>query len=292
MKKPLPSRRSAALIPSVVVGTAAAILLVTGIGGPVRADGSNGSAKKTYLGFDRNEYPGDAALPALRQTFSFAGYWLNVPPGAKSNSWTGKRDAVKNAGLGFLLLFNGRLDAELERSPTAMELGRSDAQAAVAAAHREGFPNGSLIFLDQEEGGRMLPEQKAYIYAWVDGVNGAAYRAGVYCSGIGAPEGNVSVVTADDIRDNSAGRKIEYWVSNDSCPPSPGCSYSQPPRPSASGTRFASVWQYAQSPRRRDFARGCSNYMADGNCYPPKLLGERIFVDLDSAESPDPSSGK
>lgn len=272
--------------------TAAAILLVTGIGGQLSADGSRSSAKKTYLGFDRNEYPGDDALPALRQTFSFAGFWLNIPPGAKSNSWTGKRAAVKNAGLGFLLLFNGRLDTEIRKSANAMELGRSDAQAAVAAVRREGFPSRSLIFLDQEEGGRMLPEQKAYIYAWVDGVNGAGYRAGIYCSGIAAREGNASVVTADDIRDNSAGRKIEYWISNDSCPPSPGCSYFRVPLLSASGEPFATIWQYAQSPRRRDFARGCSNYAADGNCYPPSLLREKIFVDLDSAESPDPSQGR
>ena len=33
-----------------------------------------------YLGFDRNIYPGDAALPTLRKTFSFAGYWLSPPP--------------------------------------------------------------------------------------------------------------------------------------------------------------------------------------------------------------------
>ena len=26
----------------------------------------------------------------------------------------------------------------------------------------------------------MLPEQKGYIYAWVDSVNGAGFRAGVY----------------------------------------------------------------------------------------------------------------
>jgi len=275
----------------VLIGTAA-IPFVAETGGPLRATNQVSSGQKTYLGFDRNEYPGNAALPALRQTFSFAGYWLNTPPGAKANSWTGKREAVKNAGLGFLLLFNGRLDAELRKAASAAQLGRSDADAAVAAARGEGFPNDSVIFLDQEEGGRMLPEQKAYIYAWVDGVNGAGYRAGIYCSGIAAPEGNTSVVAADDIRENSSGRKIEYWVSNDSCPPSPGCSSSQVPLPSAGGTRFASVWQYAQSPRRRDFARGCSGYARDGNCYPPNLLGERIFVDLDSAESPDPSRGK
>ena len=108
------------------------------------------------------------------------------------------------------------------------KLGKSDAQAAIAAARREGFPAGTIIFLDQEEGGRMLPEQKAYIYAWVDGVTAAGFRAGIYCSGIAAKEdGGVTVVTADDIRQNAGGRKIVYWVANDACPPSPGCAFPQ-----------------------------------------------------------------
>jgi hypothetical protein len=67
----------------------------------------------TYLGFDRNTYPGDVNLKTLRQTFSYAGYWLNNPPGETSNTWRGHRAAVASAGFGFLVLFNGRLYAEL-----------------------------------------------------------------------------------------------------------------------------------------------------------------------------------
>ncbi|MGC2557531.1 MAG: hypothetical protein WA389_01795, partial [Terriglobales bacterium] len=55
---------------------------------------------QTYLGFDRNAYPGDANLKALHETFSYTGYWLNHPPGEKTNSWTGHRAAVKSAGFG------------------------------------------------------------------------------------------------------------------------------------------------------------------------------------------------
>ena len=55
---------------------------------------------------------------------------------------------------------------------------------AVQAAQQEGFPRAAILFLDQEQGGRMLPEQRAYIHAWVDGVTRGGYRAGIYCSGI------------------------------------------------------------------------------------------------------------
>ena len=201
------------------------------------------STQNTHLGFDRNDYPGDENLAALHRTFSFAGYWLNTPPGAKSNPWAGKRQAVKSAGFGFLVLFNGRLDADLKKTGDPAALGRADAAAALAAARREGFPTRTVIFLDQEEGGRMLPEQKTYIYAWVDGVNAGGFRAGIYCSGIAFSEGAGTVVTAKDIRQSAGDRKIIYWVANDACPPSPGCAFPRtPPPPATSGIEFAEIW--------------------------------------------------
>ena len=246
-----------------------------------------------YLGFDRNDYPGDENLNALRKDFSYTGYWLNNPPGEKTNSWTGHRAAVESAGFGFLVLFNGRLYAELKTVANATRQGRSDAQAASSAAQREGFPAGTIIFLDQEQGGRMLPEQKAYIYAWVDGVAAAGFRAGIYCSGIAAvDDGNI--ITAEDIRKNAGGRTIVYWAIDDTCPPSPGCTFPQrPPSPAQSGVQFAEVWQFAQSPWRSEIAVHCTNYNRDGNCYPPGVKAElELHVDVNTATSPDPSHGR
>ncbi|HEX4650386.1 MAG TPA: hypothetical protein VH250_02670, partial [Granulicella sp.] len=68
-----------------------------------------------YLGFDRNDYPGDAALRTLRQHFSFVGYWITDPPGENQNTWVGKRSTLLAQGFGFLVLANGRLDAEILR---------------------------------------------------------------------------------------------------------------------------------------------------------------------------------
>jgi Domain of unknown function (DUF1906) len=247
---------------------------------------------KSYLGFDRNDYPGDGNLKTLRQTFSYTGYWLNNPPGENHNSWTGKRQRIESAGFGFVVLFNGRLYKELKRNPAA--IGQQDAQAAIASARREGFPARTIVFLDIEEGGRMLPEQKAYIYAWVDVVTAAGFRAGVYCSGIPAKEGKTTIVTAEDIRANEQGRTIAFWVTNDVCPPSPGCTPSNPPsNPSQSGVNFAEIWQFAQSPRRKSFSAACSDYNPDKNCYPPGIgPGSGLQVDLDTASSADPSSGR
>jgi len=215
------------------IALAALALSAVLVGGSVSAQAP--VKAPAYLGFDRNEYPGDENLALLHQTFSYAGFWLNPPPGEKTNSWKGKRERLQSAGFGFLVLFNGRVFTRLKTVSTAATLGRSDAKAAAASARHEGFPEGTVIFLDQEEGGRMLPEQKAYIYAWVDGVNAAGFRAGIYCSGIPAKEdGGASIITADDIRQNAVGRKIVYWVTNDACPPSP--RHAVPAAPSSASS--------------------------------------------------------
>ena len=250
----------------------------------------------SFLGFDRNEYPGDQNLKELRTTFAYTGYWLNNPPGSDSNTWVGKRARLEAAGFGFLVLFNGRLYRELHGIERASALGKADAERAVQASRREGFPARTVIFLDQEQGGRLLPEQKAYLFAWVDEIAKSGFRAGVYCSGIAAQEkGGDSVVTAEDIRQNAAGREIEYWVTNDACPPSPGCNVAgRPPSPKESGVEFAEIWQFAQSPQRRDVAGGCRRtYSTDGNCYPPGAgSAKQLHVDLNTAMSADPSQGR
>jgi glycoside hydrolase-like protein len=258
---------------------------------PLIAQGQNNGS--IYLGFDRNAYPGDSNLKSLRQTFSYTGYWLNNPPGESSNSWRGHRAAVELEGFGFLVLFNGRLYAELKTVANAKRLGQSDARRAAASARREGFRSGTVIFLDVEQGGRMLPEQKAYIFAWVDGVVAAGFHAGIYCSGMISPDSE-RVVTAEDIQQSAGSRKIVYWAINDACPPSPGCAFPQhPPHPAGSGVSFAEVWQFAQSPRRKDVATHCTNYNPDGNCYPPgSTAAQALHVDLSTATSADPSHGR
>ena len=241
-----------------------------------------------YAGFDRNVYPGDNAMAALRSSFIYTAFWLNPPPGGNTNGWQGKRQLVRTLGYGFLLLWNGRLDAALQDSPA--QLGTADGIAAAQAAAREGFPPGAVIFLDQEEGGRLTREQAAYIAGWIDALGKTRYKAGVYASGIEVPDGGSQTIsTARDVRGRFPG--LPLWVANDQCPPAPGCRANKLP-PGQSGIRDAAVWQYAQSPGRPDFTARCrQTYAADGNCYPPGG-GAELFVDLNTASSSDPSHGR
>jgi hypothetical protein len=251
------------------------------------------TSKAGYFGFDRNEYPGDDLLPVLRRRFAYTGYWLNNPPGASSNGWVGKRAILDGNGFGFMILYNGLLDAQLTGRDAAA-LGRSDAAAAISAAKREGFAAGAILFLDQEEGGRLLPEQSAYLFAWVEAVRASQYKPGVYCSGIPVPDGSSTISTARDILSHEGNRPLALWVANDACPPAPGCVIPKKRlSPARSGISQALVWQYAQSPRR-EFARQCATtYAADNNCYAPGTPhNPETFLDLNVSSSPDPSGAR
>ncbi len=255
---------------------------------------------RSYLGFDRNDYPGDTALPILRKTFSFASYWLSPPPGEITNTWAGKRELLRKQGFGFVVLFRGREEKDLKSIEDAAVKGEQDAQATVEAAQREGFSPQTIIYLDIEEGGRLSPNYHKYIIEWLWRVSPFYFRGGFYCSAIPVKEGKGKTITAcEDILNDLFRRSREFsiWAYNDMCPPSPGCTFPEnPPSPAVSGKEFCEkcidVWQFAQSPRRKEFTAHCpAKYASDGNCYSPNDTAHKWFLDVNTATSPDPSGG-
>jgi hypothetical protein len=243
-------------------------------------------------------------MATLHKTFAFTGYWLTNPPGENANTWKGKRALLRQQGWGFLALANGRLDDEILKaqksgtSPT--QLARKDAAVAVAAAHSEGFPTHTILFLDQEEGGILLDEQAAYLLAWTEAVAASDYRPGVYASGQPVPNGpGQTITTIEDIREHVVKnhlRPIAMFAAQDACPPAPGCTVNAKPLSSASLQPLSPggdliAWQYSQSPRRPELTRACvSTYAADGNCYAPGV--PTVLLDMDLANSADPSHGR
>ncbi len=270
---------------SIAVATSALIILLASFA--CRAQ------SRLYVGFDQNLYPGDAMLPALHKNLAYVGYWLNNPPGETTNQWRGKRAVLVQNGFGFLLLFNGHLDAEFRRlDPVAV--GRSDAAKAIAAAKAEGFPAHAIIFLDIEEGGRMLPRTAKYVGAWVDALRHSSYRPGAYCAGQETEDDpGTRISTADDIHTQFP--DVALWLANDQCPPAPGCTINPAGLSmKLSGRADAIVWQYSQSPRRPELTHSCAaTYSRDGNCYAPgSPKTDKFALDLDLSTSPDPSNGR
>jgi len=258
---------------------------------------------RAYLGFDRNEYPGDDALPVLRNTFAFSSYWLSPPPGEKTDTWKGKRELLRSQGFGFLVLYRGPESRELGRVKNPRQKGQEDSIAASDAAEREGFPTDTVIFLDIEEGGRLSPSYHAYIHGWLwylRSRQGRNYRGGFYCSGIPVREGTgKTITTCEDIFDDlwKRSRGFSLWAYNDVCPPSPGCAFPQnPPLPFIGDKSFCDscidVWQFAQSPRNKERTGHCpAKYSPDGNCYAPGDTAHRFHLDVNTAVSADPSDG-
>ena len=254
-----------------------------------------GSAEpeKSYLGFDRNDYPGDAAMKRFRRNFAFTGYWLSPSPGGKTNTWSGKRELLRSQGFGFVVLYRGRESSELKKEADAKRKGARDAELAIGAAKAEKFSPGTIIFVDIEEGGRLPDTYHVYLAAWSETLTHGGYRPGVYCSGMPVnEEPGVTIITADDIRNHAPTRDIAMWIYNDSCPPSPGCFTPQdPPAPSKSGIASAQIWQFVRSPRDKETARHCRGYAKDGNCYAALDAAHRFHLDVNSANSADPSGG-
>ena len=265
---------------------------------PARDTPTGSVGNHEFRGMDRNDYPGDDTMKGAHATFAFTGFWLTNPPGENANSWTGKRALLRGQGWGFLVLANGRLDAEIlkaQKSGTApTELGRRDAGIAVASARHEGFPAQTILFLDQEEGGRLLAEQAAYLLAWTEAVAASDFRPGVYASGQKVQDApGVTIDTIQDIRTRVASGKLHevaMFDALDECPPAPGCTL-QARGLSAVPDPDVIAWQYAQSPRRPEITKSCgTTYAADGNCYAPGIPD--TFLDMDVASSPDPSHGR
>ena len=247
------------------------------------------SETKVHLGFHRNEYPGDPAIPVLRKSFSFSGYWLMPPPNTSQNTWVGKKKILEERGFGFLLLARGRAASTIQTN--APENGIADAREAAKNARQEGFALGSVVFLDVEEGGRLPPQFHVYLRSWVDELARLGFRPGVYCSGMPVNDGNGrKILTSDDIRSHMGERNIVFWVLNDTCPPSRGCASVDLPGPKKSGVQYAAVWQFVRSPRSKETAVACTGYANDENCYAALDTAHRWHLDLDVASSNNPSA--
>ena len=263
------------------------------------ASNSDGAIQSgSFVGFDRNDYPGDDVMSSMRKTFSFTGYWLTNPPGEQANTWAGKRGRLRSQGWGFLVLANGRLDAEILKAQKAgtspAALGKQDAATAIAAGKHGGFSAGTIVFLDQEEGGRLLDEQAAYLLGWTEAVAASGFRPGVYASGQRVQDDpGVWIDTVEDIRarvKKSGLHDVAIFDALDQCPPAPGCTVHAKPLSSAPDVNLT-AWQYSQSPRRPEITKSCSaTYANDGNCYAPGF--PQVFLDMDVANSADPSHGR
>ncbi len=104
---------------------------------PAQAVPANPAEQTDFVGFDRNLYPGDDRLADLHRHFAFTGYWLTPPPGETTTTWIGKRRILRDTGFGFLVLANGKLDAQIKAAKLSPRRPR---QAGRRPGHRRRHP--------------------------------------------------------------------------------------------------------------------------------------------------------
>lgn len=233
-----------------LAGAALALTVLAGCARPVTGIPGGPAPAAAYPGFDTWRYPGDELMRAWRSAspYRWVGYYLPAPC-HRDTSWSGKRETLQRQGWGIAVLyvgqqaFEGQPDPEpgtpadsilCSRTLLNEQQGRTDARDAADRAAAEGFPVGSVIFLDVERMTRATTEMVAYYSAWIGGLLAdGRYRPGTY-----AHRGNAAELYLLAQREHAradAGDPV-FWVAG-------GSGFSLAARPEASGLPFADVWQ-------------------------------------------------
>ena len=188
----------AALITAVLAVPVAQEPPATGLGqaiaeAPVRlAAAVQQAMNEQYLGFDTNIYPGDRTMKIWAQdgTYDWVGFYLPAPC-HKDDSWSDKRDTLLSMGWGLAVVYVGQQVWKTSRKPRkgatcanmfiTASRGVADGHDAINRVIAEGFPHGTVIFLDIERMDRIPASMKAYYSSWTRTVlEDGRYRVGYY----------------------------------------------------------------------------------------------------------------
>jgi hypothetical protein len=219
-----------------------------------------------HAGFDVSGYPGDNAVDWLRAhtNLRWCGFYLAPAPSHPNTSWMAKRARLVATGWGIAPIYVGQQTIPPGSRNSSGPQGKLDGADAASLATRAGFPAGTCIFLDLENGKPFPAAQKAYVAAWCAEVSNQHFAPGVYCSHTFA----IDVHSAAP-----AARLWVFKVSTTTAHQVPGPTYPDS-HPSGSGYSGAFAWQLGQ------------------NCQitVPPASGGKLTVDLDTAVWADPGA--
>jgi hypothetical protein len=220
-----------------------------------------------YLGFDTHTYPGTARMRAWRNAknapYDWVGYYLPNTPCHDDRSWSGKRDTLRNMGWGLAVVYVGQqtwnrtprrlTPAQLaklkKRGVTcyadylSADRGSTEALDAIRKAEAEGFPSGTVVFLDIERTERLPARMRDYYKSWVATMlTDGRYVPGVYVHSYNASDVYADVKSLFEM----AGRTDapRFWVAS-------ARDFSPDKAPQEVGHDFAGMWQGAIDVVRR-----------------------------------------
>jgi len=227
---------------------------VTGQQSPMADAQTNGK----HMGFDTHTYPGDKTMRAWKAApgapYRWVGYYLPSPC-HKDDSWSGQRQKLVDMGWGLAVVYVGQQTwGRTPHTPTPQQVarmmssgktcnadlisgerGRIDADDAIAATLKEGFPERSIVFLDIERMETMPQVMRDYYRAWAKRLlEDGRYRPGAYVH-----KHNAETVH-DDLKAEFAAAGVNeeprLWVAS-------GRGFEEGKAPQDVGFAFAGVWQ-------------------------------------------------
>lgn len=244
------TRRTIAVLP---------LVLLAACGGTGPAPGAPApEAPRGVPGFDTAIYPGDAAMRTWRAAspYRWVGYYLPAPC-HRDASWVGTRARLAAMGWGTAVIYVGQQAWEgvpdrapgdpsaaarpiiCSRTLLTAAAGRGDADDAIAKAAADGFPTGTIVYLDIEPVTTVSDSLRAYYRAWTRRMlDEGRYRPGLY-----AHRRNVAEIQADmraeytDAGGMMASVSVPIWIA------APAEDFSLVRAPTEVGVVAAKIWQ-------------------------------------------------
>ena len=137
-----------------------------------------------HAGFDTDSFPGHEALAWLKANtpLAWCGYYLAPAPSHAETDWMGQRAALAAQGWGMVPVYLGQQTVGPGSHLVTQAQGGIDGAQAAQLARGDGFPAGTTVILDWEDGTQPTPVSQGYIRAWVQAVVACGYQPGLYCS--------------------------------------------------------------------------------------------------------------
>lgn len=202
-----------------------------------------------FLGFDRNAMPTPDQMDSLRvvnSSLSWCGYYLAPAPMHSDTSWMGNRaNLLANGWLPVPVFLPTPPATIIHTGGAGASGGAAEATLALHLAEGEGFPAGTFIYLDLESGDALSQDGEEYVAQWVQTLDDAGYKAGIYCSYLLAPQ------IAKVVDGLNSTPDVRIWAFHVKTTAKhtlvPNLAAITPADPAGSGAPQASMWQFEQN---------------------------------------------
>lgn len=192
----------------------------------------------------------------------WCGFYLAPAPSHPGTSWMPQFAWLNANGWGVAPIYVGQQITGPGSHHTSGPQGHVDGLQTVSLLMAAGFPHGTCVYLDLENGPPFTSIQRDYVATWYDTVTASPFQAGVYCSHLYALE-------VHQLRSNARVWAVKVPTTHPHPVPGPNFPTSHP---AGSGYTGAYAWQLAMN---------CQLSL-------PGAPLHSLDVDLDTSVSPNP----